>query len=53
VESLTALVEDHDGKWQIVHYADWVAAHDGSSIVKSLPSSLDLLDRKTELYAAV
>lgn len=53
VESLTALLEDHAGNWQIIRYADWVAVHEGHSVVKSLPSSLDLLDRKTELYAAV
>lgn len=52
VESLTALVETQDGEWQIVYYSEWVAEHEGRNLVKSLPSSLDLMGATAKLYPA-
>ena len=41
VESCTALVEHHDGRWEILHWldiADQFLAHDGDEEVEAEPA---------------
>lgn len=53
VETMSALTEDHSGKWQIVYYQDWLTEHEKLNIdVEKENSSNYLINQQTILKTA-
>lgn len=52
VESLTALTEDFNGKWNIVNYSEWLTKYEADSGTDVVPSSTNIDDPFDNLLKA-